>query len=56
MTSQIADTVIFRADNYSLIGMSGGYLANPSQFGMMSFEMHTCNEMVCTMGCRWVQG
>lgn len=34
MTAQFTDTFIFRGDQYSLIGISGGALALPEQFGM----------------------
>ncbi len=34
MTAQISDTFIFKGDEYSLIGMKGGDLASPEQFGM----------------------
>ena len=34
MTAQISDTFIFEAEEYSLIGIRGGDLASPEQFGM----------------------
>ncbi len=34
MTAQISDTFIFNGDEYSLIGIKGGDLAFPEQFGM----------------------
>lgn len=34
MTAQFTDTFIFRGDQYSLIGIDGGTLALPEQFGM----------------------
>lgn len=34
MTAQISDTFFFKGDEYSLIGMNGGDLASPEQFGM----------------------
>ncbi len=34
MTAQITDKFIFNGDKYSLIGMRGGDLASPEQFGM----------------------
>ncbi len=34
MTAQISDTFIFKGDEYSLIGITGGDLASPEQFGM----------------------
>ena len=41
MTAQISDTFIFKGDEYSLIGMNGGDLASPEQFGMESEMIHT---------------
>lgn len=41
MTAQISDTFLFKSDKYSLIGMSGGNLASPEQFGMQPEMMHT---------------
>jgi hypothetical protein len=34
MTAQISDTFLFKGDEYSVIGMKGGDLASPKQFGM----------------------
>ena len=34
MTAQIPDTFLFKGDCYDLIGISGGDLASPEQFGM----------------------
>jgi len=34
MTAQIPDTFLFQGDQYDLIGISGGELASPEQFGM----------------------
>ncbi len=41
MTAQIADTILFRGEEYSLIGIHGGDLASPRQFGMTPKMMHT---------------
>lgn len=41
MTSQIADTFIFKGEDYSLIGMTEGDLASPEQFGMVPEMLHT---------------
>jgi hypothetical protein len=41
MTAQISDTFIFKGDRYSLIGMKGGDLAVPEQFGMEAEMIHT---------------
>lgn len=34
MTAQIPDTIIYEGDKYELIGMAGGDLISPEQFGM----------------------
>lgn len=34
MTAQISDTFLFNGDTYYLIGINGGSLASPEQFGM----------------------
>ncbi len=41
MTAQISDRFIFKGDEYSLIGMKGGDLASPEQFGMEPEMIHT---------------
>jgi hypothetical protein len=41
MTAQIPDTFLFKGDEYSLIGVKGGDLASPEQFGMEPEMMHT---------------
>lgn len=41
MTAQISDTFIFKGKQYSLIGMNGGDLASPEQFGMKPEMLHT---------------
>jgi len=41
MTAQIPDTFLFKGENYSLIGIQGGNLASPEQFGMESEMIHT---------------
>ncbi|MBT9155701.1 MAG: Penicillin-binding protein 4* [Firmicutes bacterium] len=41
MTAQIADTFLFKGEPYSLIGMSGGALTEPEQFGMEPEMLHT---------------
>lgn len=41
MTAQISDKFIYEGDQYSLIGMKGGDLASPKQFGMESRMIHT---------------
>jgi hypothetical protein len=41
MTTQIPDRFLFKGDEYSLIGMDGGDLASPEQFGMEPKMMHT---------------
>jgi hypothetical protein len=41
MTAQISDTFIFKGEEYSLIGMKGGDLASPEQFGMEPEMIHT---------------
>ena len=41
MTTQIPDRFLFKGDEYSLIGMDGGDLASPKQFGMEPKMMHT---------------
>jgi hypothetical protein len=41
MTAQIPDTFLFKGDEYCLIGMNGGNLASPEQFGMEPEEIHT---------------
>jgi hypothetical protein len=41
MTAQIPDTLIFKGDEYSLIGIKGGDLAAPEQFGMEPDMIHT---------------
>ena len=41
MTAQISDTFLFRGDEYSLIGMNGGDLTSPEQFGMEPEMIHT---------------
>ena len=41
MTAQITDTFLFKGDEYSLIGMSGGDPASPEQFGMQPEMIHT---------------
>ena len=35
MTAQICDTFIFKGEGYSLIGIQGGNLSSPAQFGMV---------------------
>jgi hypothetical protein len=41
MTAQIPDTFIFKGEEYSLIGMKGGDLISPEQFGMLPEMLHT---------------
>ena len=41
MTAQISETFLFKGDEYSLIGMRGGDLASPEQFGMKPEMIHT---------------
>ena len=41
MTAQIPDTFLFKGDGYDLIGISGGDLASPEQFGMEPEMLHT---------------
>lgn len=41
MTAQISDSFIFKGDGYYLIGMKGGDLASPEQFGMEPEMIHT---------------
>ncbi len=41
MTAQIPDEFIFKGEVYSLIGIRGGTLASPQQFGMQPEMMHT---------------
>ena len=41
MTAQIADTILYKGDEYELIGVEGGELATPEQFGMEAEMMHT---------------
>ncbi len=41
MTAQIADEFIFNHDSYSLVGISGGELILPEQFGMEPEMIHT---------------
>lgn len=41
MTAQIPDTFIFNGEEYSLIGMKGGDLISPEQFGMLPGMLHT---------------
>lgn len=41
MTAQIADTFIFKGEEYSLIGIQGGDLVSPEQFGMEPEMIHT---------------
>lgn len=41
MTAQISDTFIFKGEQYSLIGMEGGDLISPEQFGMRPEMLHT---------------
>lgn len=41
MTAQITDTFFFRGEEYSMIGMFGGPLATPQQFGMVPKMLHT---------------
>lgn len=41
MTAQIPDTFFFRGDPYSLIGIDGGNLVSPEQFGMEPQMIHT---------------
>lgn len=41
MTAQISDTFLFKGDEYALIGMKGGDLISPKQFGMTPEELHS---------------
>lgn len=41
MTAQIPDTFLFNGEQYSLIGISGGDLVSPDQFGMEPEMLHT---------------
>lgn len=43
MTAQIPDTVIYQGEQYSLIGVSGGELVAPQQFGMQLRLLHTAS-------------
>ena len=40
-TAQISDTFIFKGNEYSLIGKTGGDFATPKQFGMSAVMIHT---------------
>ena len=40
-TDQISDNFIIKGNNYSLIGITGGGLASPTQFGMTAEMIHT---------------
>ena len=41
MTAQISDSFMFEGEEYSLIGMRGGDLASPEQFGMEPKMLNT---------------
>ena len=41
MTAQISDAFIFKGEVYDLIGMQGGSLVTPEQFGMHPDMIHT---------------
>ena len=41
MTGQIADTFLYKGDQYALIGMKGNDLVSPEQFGMETEMLHT---------------
>ena len=41
MTGQISDKFLFKGKKYSLIGIDGGDLASPEQFGMEAEMLHT---------------
>lgn len=41
VTAQISDTFLFQGEEYSLIGLHGGELTTPEQFGMAPEMMHT---------------
>ncbi len=41
MTSQISDTFLYKGENYCLIGITGGNLASPEQFGMVPTMINT---------------
>jgi len=41
MTKQISDSFVFQGDSYALIGISGGVLAYPEQFGMEPVAIST---------------
>lgn len=41
MTAQVSDTFIVKGNTYELIGIDGGNLVNPEQFGMVLEMIHT---------------
>jgi hypothetical protein len=41
MTAQIADTFLYKNENYSLLGIKGGSLISPQQFGMEPVRLST---------------
>lgn len=41
MTAQISDTFLFKGEEYTLVGMSGGELITPYDFGMKPEALHT---------------
>ena len=41
MTAQISDTFLFKGEKYELVGVTGGNLATPQQFGMEPEMLHT---------------
>lgn len=41
MTAQISDTFLFKGEEYELIGVAGGDLISPEQYGMRPMMMHT---------------
>lgn len=41
MTAQISDTFLFKGEEYSLVGTSGGELITPYDFGMKPKALHT---------------
>ena len=41
MTAQISDTFMFKGEEYALVGISGGDLTSPYDFGMTPEALHT---------------
>ena len=43
MTGQIPDNVIYEGETYELVGVSGGELYEPQDFGLIPTSPHTAN-------------